>query len=195
MGRDKASAVLGGVSMLERTVDTLAEICADVVVVSSREETPTGAWDVIGDLRPSAGPLAGLEAALSYGAREGYHAVFVLACDLPLVGVALVREVLRVGQLNEGLDTAAGAWAAAASRDGVPDFEPLCAAYSITCLPIAAALLDRGEGAARALFKAVDGTRVVPSDSDVDGAEDAPALLNVNTEDDLRRAAAGLSKR
>ena len=181
--------------MLERTVDTLAEICADVVVVSSREETPTGAWDVIGDLRPSAGPLAGLEAALSYGAREGYHAVFVLACDLPLVGVALVREVLRVGQLNEGLDTAAGAWAAAASRDGVPDFEPLCAAYSITCLPIAAALLDRGEGAARALFKAVGGTRVVPSDSDVDGAEDAPTLLNVNTEDDLRRAAAGLSKR
>jgi len=169
--------------MLERTVDTLAEICEDVVVVSSREETPTGAWDVIG------------EAALSYGAREGYHAVFVLACDLPLVGVALVREVLRVRQLKESLDTAAGAWAAAASRDGVPDFEPLCAAYSITCLPIAAALLDRGEGAARALFEAVDGTRVVLSDSEVDGAEDVPALLNVNTEDDLRRAEAGLSKR
>jgi hypothetical protein len=41
----------------------------------------------------------------------------------------------------------------------------------------------------------VDGTRVVPSDSEVDGAEDVPALLNVNTEDDLRRAEAGLSKR
>ena len=181
--------------MLERTVDTLTQIVEDVVVVSSRDETPTGAWDVIDDLRPGAGPLAGLEAALSYGAREGYEVVFVLACDLPLVGADLVLDVLRVRQLKESLDTAAGAWAVAASRDGVPNFEPLCAAYSITCLPIAAALLDRGEGAAWRLFEAVDGTRVVPSDKDVVGSEGLSPLFNVNTEGDLLRAESGLSKR
>ena len=191
MGRDKASVVLGGVSMLERAVDILAEVCPDVVVVSSREETPAGAWEVIEDLRPGAGPLAGLEAALSHGAREGYQIIVVLACDLPLAGADLVREVLRVGQSNENL----GAWAAAAARDGVPDFEPLCAAYSTTCLPVASALLDGGNRAARALFEAVDGARVVPSESDSDGSDHAPGLLNVNTEADLLRAEAGLSKR
>ncbi|HAT38411.1 MAG TPA: hypothetical protein DCS75_07935, partial [Gemmatimonadetes bacterium] len=50
---------------------------------------------------------------------------------------------------------------AAASRRGDPDFEPLCSVYRTECVDIVTGLLDKGERAARSLFEAVDGKKVV----------------------------------
>ncbi|MDH3424699.1 MAG: molybdenum cofactor guanylyltransferase, partial [Gemmatimonadota bacterium] len=169
-GRDKTAESIRGAPMIERAVDALASCCADVVVVSSREDTPVGPWRTIPDDRPDLGPLAGIETALAEAARFGCGAVFVLAADLPLVQSGTVADV--VAELGEGR-------AAAAAREGDPDFEPLCAVYRTDCLDDVAALLDGGESAARALLERVGGARA---------PVDPRTLVNVNTEADLAMA-------
>lgn len=169
-GRDKTAEPVAGVPMIERAVATLGEVCEEVVVVSSRSDTPSGSWTVLPDMRPGLGPLAGVESALAEARRRGYAGVVVLAADLPLVDAALVRRVV---------DGLGDAHASAASRSGEPDFEPLCAVYRVGCLDDVRRLLDGGSAAARALFESVGGVRVVAGE----GAE-----VNVNTAADLARA-------
>jgi molybdopterin-guanine dinucleotide biosynthesis protein A len=189
LGRDKAAVTVGGVSMIERAVGTLAAVCDEVVVVSARADTPVGGWRIVPDLRKSVGPLGGLETSLAWADERGAPAVFVLACDLPLVDEGVVRAVLEGCRRHLPPTSASGSTAGracAASRDGRPDFEPLCALYSTPCLGVATRLLDEGAREARALFQAVDGLRVdVPSGA---ARTEHSALLNVNTEHDLERA-------
>lgn len=172
LGRDKSMERVGGARMIDRAVEALRPSCSEVVVVSSRTGTPTGGWRVVPDRRPSAGPLAGIEAALLEAEAQDAEAVFVLACDLPLASAGVVGAVL--GAL-------ADAPAAAAARPGDPPFEPLCAVYRSRCRRTTTDLLDAGGRSARALFEAVGGTTVdVPGD----------LLLNVNTEAELADARA-----
>lgn len=170
LGRDKAGERVAGERMVDRAVAALRAHCADVVVVSSRVQTPSGDWPRVPDLRVGCGPLAGIEAALDRASSSGASAAFVLACDLPLVDGSVVASVLAAR---------AGARAAAVAREGDPDFEPLCAVYSVDCLPVVTRLLDEGVRAAGALFRAVDGRRVPGG---------GRAEVNVNDEDGLRRA-------
>lgn len=174
LGRDKARESVGDVPLLERAVTALRDTCAEVVVVSSRPDTPAGAWTHISDTRPPCGPLGGVEAALDHAVRGGYDGAFVLACDLPLVDSTVVDAIAAA------LDAAD---ASAPSREGDPDFEPLCAVYRTSCLPALRALLDSGVRAARALFEQVDGVRVEVSHD---------VFLNVNTEADLAGADSAL---
>lgn len=191
-GGDKTKAEVGGLPMIRRAWEALSDSCEEVVVVSSRADTPEGPWRVTPDLRPAAGPLAGIEAALtalgeavsrsggaerqeSPGARG---AVAVLAADMPLVdGVAVARLV----DAYRGAD--ARVQAVAAARNGEPPFEPLCAVYSMGCLPVATALLDEGRWAAVNLFSAMSGLTVALGDA---------ASMNVNTREDRALAEARL---
>lgn len=172
MGRDKASELVGGVSMLETAVAALAGAAgvSEVVVVSSRPETPTGPWRIVPDGRPGGGPLAAIETALVVARDTDAEGVFVLACDLPLIDTTAIDQIVR------GLGEAR---ASAALRDGTPGFEPLCAAYRSDCVGVVKELLGEGHRAAWRLFDAVDGVTV---DVAADG------LLNVNTPADLERA-------
>ncbi|NNF14079.1 MAG: molybdenum cofactor guanylyltransferase [Gemmatimonadetes bacterium] len=192
-GADKTAAEVGGVPMLERAVEALGGPCDEVVVVSSRAGTPGGPWRVIPDLRPGRGPLAGIEAALSAlakqasdgratgaaGAGRRPDAVVVLAADMPFVGPLAVAQLVSA---YDGAD--AGTLAVAAARKGDPPYEPLCAVYSLPCLPIAGRLLDQGRSAARDLFSEVAGVTV-----EIGG--DA-ASVNVNTPADREAADARL---
>ena len=171
-GTDKADAVLAGRTLLERAYATLGEVFAQVVVVSSRPDTPYGPWETISDLREACGPLGGIEAALSRAKAEGLAGTFVLACDLPGVDADVVRTVVDAHERE---------LATAPRRSGEPDFEPLCALYRSECLSVASRLLDDGRRSARSLFEAVEGVQV-------DGLEGA--FVNVNTPADLAEAAA-----
>lgn len=174
-GRDKAAQVVGGVTLVDRAARTLAEVFAEVVVVSSRGAASD--WPGIPDLRPPCGPLGGIEAALQRAEETRFEGAFVLACDLPLVTPETVRAI----------SFALGDFAAAApQRDAAPSFEPLCAAYTTSCLERVSALLDAGERAAHALFDSVSGTTLGLSPAD---------FINVNTVADGRRAESELSAR
>ena len=190
LGRDKAAEPVGGRRMIDRAVSALEDHCTDVVVVSSRADTPSGAWRRIEDARPDGGPLCGIEAALLHARASGREGAIVLAVDLPLVGAQdighLVRAYHAPRNVSPAIDSAGTfptARAVAAKRTGQPDFEPLCAIYATGCLPQVQQLLDRGERAAQALFRSVDGRRVP-------GLEGA--ALNVNEKRDLEAALTAL---
>ncbi len=170
MGRDKAALPVAGRPMIERAVAALAAGCHEVVVVTARDQTPDGGCRVVPDRRPSCGPLGGLETALAEARDGGYDAVAVLAVDLPLVDAQGVEALLAAREADVPV---------AASRTGIPPFEPLCAVYPVGVLGTATRLLDEGERAARALFETLGG-RVV------DGV--AGADVNVNEPADVVRA-------
>ena len=90
-GSDKALAELGGHTLLDRAVATLAAQC-DAVVVAGRAEAPA---PVVAD-RPQAelGPLGGLNGALHHAAAHGFDAVL----SIPVDGFALPPDL--IGELS-----------------------------------------------------------------------------------------------
>lgn len=178
-GGPKGPADVGGRSLVSRAVETLSAVVSPVLVVSSRPVGPVDAA-VIPDLTPGAGPLAGLEAALVEADARGLDGVFLLACDLPLVEPGVVRAV--AGALGT-----AGAVAPARTGGGV---EPLCAAWAVGSLAAVREALASGDRSLHALFRAVGGTALAPTE--LPGGP-GNAFLNVNTQEDRARAEEALA--
>jgi molybdopterin-guanine dinucleotide biosynthesis protein A len=172
-GSDKAAALLGGKTLVERAAETLGRVFAEVVIVSSRPQT-IGAWPHVPDLRQGLGPLAGIEAALLRAKDVGYDGAFTLACDMPLVDESAVRSV--VAALGDG-------WAAAPTSGEGGGIEPLCAAYRVECLPAISRALDEGRLAAHELLTSVGGLTIALPEQ---------LFLNVNTPEDHARVSAVL---
>jgi molybdopterin-guanine dinucleotide biosynthesis protein A len=170
LGGPKAAVRLGGLTLVERAVATLAARCRRVVVVTRPGvPLPPLAVPVVEDIP---GPACALRAlATGLGALDAEE-VLVLACDLPLAGPVL-----------DALLAAPGGTAVAGAAGGDP--QPLCARYPrAEALAAAERLLASGALAARGLLGAL-GARLV----DAEG----PALLNVNAPADLERARAILT--
>ncbi len=92
MGRDKAGIEVAGSSLLSRTRTALTAALgsgAPVVTVGSPGDPRPGPW--VPDLRPGAGPLAGLEAALAWGRHQDLAAVLVVGVDHPWLEPAVLR--------------------------------------------------------------------------------------------------------
>jgi molybdopterin-guanine dinucleotide biosynthesis protein A len=90
-GSDKALAEIGGRTLLDRAVTTLARQC-DAVVVAGRAAAPA---PVIADLpRAAMGPLGGLCGALQHGFERGFDAVL----SIPVDGFDLPADL--VGELS-----------------------------------------------------------------------------------------------
>lgn len=139
MGRDKASVVVGGVTLLERTVATLQAVCDEVMVVVARGGAPAELPPdvrIIVDRLPDAGPLGGLEAALAAATHE---LVVVAAVDMPDLAGAVLAAQLAMAESHPDLE------AITLPCQGSPDGEPLHAVYRRATLPRITALLASGE--------------------------------------------------
>ena len=138
MGRDKGALPFGGKTLLTRMIERWTGVF-DGVAVSVDQVGRYGPLPVpeLADLRPKAGPMAGLEAALTLG---GADVVFLTAVDLPFSDPSLATQLAHLrGDADVCLIRRA---------DGRP--EPLFALYAASCLPVVSRSLDRGE---RALFR------------------------------------------
>lgn len=170
LGRAKAAAPLAGQTLLERAVGLLGERLGEVIVVSRSEiPLPPVAVPVVHD-RP--GPGCPLNAILTGLSASTAAEALVLACDLPFSGPLL-----------DALLAAPSGRAAAGAAGGRP--QPLCARYPrAEAAEAAEDLLAAGELRAGALLERLGATMIPARDG---------ALANVNTPDDLRRAARRLS--
>lgn len=185
LGTDKALAEVDGKASLARVADAAAPVVRSLVVVSGdrpahqlaltsggadggdADGSPAGSdrlgstdlrWSA--DLRPEAGPLAGIEAGL-LAADPG--PCLVLACDLPLLEsapLAALLETLTAGRRG-GWDASGFESAGSASDLPPPDTaggppravvpvtagrrQPLCAAVERRAAAVASTLLDAGE--------------------------------------------------
>lgn len=171
MGRDKASLPWGDSDLLHTVLVALAPVCGRLIVVSNIPRViRLPGVDVVADLYPGCGPLAGIHAGLT-AAGDGYS--FVTACDMPHI------------------DGSAAAWLAAAAEDydaAVPridgHYNPLHAVYHRRCLPVAGAMLAAGRHRAADLFAAVRTREVTAAELAVFDPG-LGMLRNLNTPEDL----------
>ena len=181
-GRDKASADLLGLPLLQRVLDRLAGLVDDcVLVVRAEQQLPAlraSRFRVAEDLFPNAGPLGGLYTGLKVVAAD--HALTV-ACDMPFLEPGLLAELVRLGEHYAAVIPV---------YDGLP--QPLCASYSKACLPVLLRYLEAG---VYQLRDAVDALSPCYLEPEVWRRLDPDALsfLNINRQEDLEHAVSLLS--
>src|SRR5262245_50285651 len=95
-GRNKAFAAVGGEPIAARTIRVLRETFPQVIVATNTPDDYAGfGVDVVADVYPGRGPLAGLHAAM----RITRHPhLFAVACDMPGLDADVIRLLLgRIG--------------------------------------------------------------------------------------------------
>lgn len=184
LGHDKALLELAGERLAERAAAALGRVVRDVVVAAPAESEAARLLPLplAADRYPGAGPLAGLEAGLAWAAGRP---VFALACDLPLVGEALIRHLLAAGRPGAG----AAAWVVADAAGGRP--QPLCGLYSAACRGEAERCLEAGRLAVHAFLDRLD-TTIVRLDAALPFYH-PELLLNLNRPADVERARRALA--
>jgi molybdopterin-guanine dinucleotide biosynthesis protein A len=173
MGMDKARVELGGETLLERALQLLDGVTADVrIACGPTPRYEECARELVLDREPDLGPLGGLEAALS-SADTDY--VVAVACDMPRLEASLIRELVDTA-LARGLDACV-----LRSRRGV---EPLCGVWRVSMSTPIRSVLERNERRVVAVFDELldNGARPAVGFVDVDDDE---FVRNVNTPSDL----------
>jgi molybdenum cofactor guanylyltransferase len=178
LGRDKASEMLRGRSLLQRVIDRLDGLADEYVVVkaASQELPPVFASrpiTVVEDLHPGAGPLGGVYTGLS---SMDTPRAFAVACDMPLLQPRLLRALLRLAPDHD---------AVVPINNALP--EPLCAIYAASCLPAIKSQIDSGRFKMTSFLDSVNVRYVEPSEWQRFDAEGL-SFFNLNGEDDLARA-------
>jgi molybdopterin-guanine dinucleotide biosynthesis protein A len=184
MGRDKAALAVDGETLAARAARRLLVVCPRVAIADGGRGLVPG-LPCLPDA-PGAGPAAGILGA----AREWPgHPLLVLACDLPRVSEALLRELVRLLPVTPV--TAGGEAGAAADPDWVVPrwergLEPLCALYRPAALAALAAAVERGIAAPHRLAEAA-GLRVrfLEGERLRRCGHPADLFLNLNTAHDL----------
>ncbi|MEW6511687.1 MAG: molybdenum cofactor guanylyltransferase [Bacteroidota bacterium] len=170
MGRDKALIPFKGIPMAAHIVATLAHAVGHVVVVTSPDRSYSfQGIDVIHDIFPGQGPLAGIHAAFETLRADS---LFVLACDTPFVRVELIRHII---------DQSRDASVTVAEMGG--RVHPLCGLYRSPVLPAITRRLNEGKLKVKDLLEEVGAKRVLIGPDLSFYRENL--LANVNTKNDF----------
>lgn len=175
MGTDKASLKIGGVTQLERILELVRPLTADIYLSVAHLSEGTSAFNsersklnvqLLPDLEPSPGPLGGLQAAFQHDPESNW---LVIACDLPL----LKNEDLQ--SLVDHHDDKKDATCFLNPLDDHP--EPLCALYSPSAAVKLGIVLEKNQRCARRFLASLERTDLRPTDS--------RSLLNLNRPEHL----------
>ena len=130
-----------GSTMIEAVATALGAVCEHLVILGAEDAMPV--LPHIADLRPSCGPLGGIEALLASGIDTQYLAC---PCDLPFVTSELFNALLQPTQ----------ATATVLRLEGSQQIEPLPARISAEAIDATKCLLDEGRRAVYQLMAAID---------------------------------------
>jgi|SRR5271165_3834220 len=136
-GRDKALVELAGKTMLARTIELVASVCSETMIVAGKGKYSSGPAPLIADHWPGQGPLGGILTALQASARRGLQLEWnlMVSCDMPF----LTREWLEF--LCEQSQRSAAQVVVAESPNG---WEPLCACWKTAAAPGVQKTFDSG---------------------------------------------------
>jgi molybdopterin-guanine dinucleotide biosynthesis protein A len=176
MGRDKALMELGDRPLIEIVVEQIAQVCGEVLIVSSDVEPYTSfGVPVVADRFRDVGVLGGLHAGL----EAASHALaLAVGCDMPFLNPQLLRAFAGWA---EGFDLAL-------LRCG-EQVEPLHAAYRRTCLPAIEAVIRAGKRRIISFFPRVR-VRYVTLEEVAPFDPQLTSLRNVNTPEEWEVAQA-----
>lgn len=172
MGTDKGLIEYHGVPQREYLYNLLSQVCENTFI-SLREEQEDelpAAMKTIVDLNEFKGPYNGL---LSAHKKYPDVAWLVLACDLPLMDLDALKELISQR------DSAKEATAFALKENPLP--EPLCAIWEPQALQQSIEYLESGNGTCPRKYLINHDTKLVfPKSENV--------LLNANSEEDYKEA-------
>ena len=178
MRAPKAFMEVGGVQMIRRALMALAPVFSETLIVANDPGLFGGLGvRVVPDsvrFRDLKGPMTGIYSGLL---EACYDRAFVTGCDMPFIEPRLV--VWMAGQLA-GHDMVVPRVGGKA--------EPLFAFYRKTAARALEAALSRGERSLQAVLKGLD-VRYAEEDEMREFDPQLCSLINVNTPDDLERAA------
>lgn len=169
-GSDKAAVLLGGRTLLDRALDTLRPLCGRLMAAGTRVRPAVADVQVVDDVFAGCGPISGIHAAL---AASPLPYALVVAVDM----VALKPDLLELIR-----DWPEPAQVAVPFVNGY--YEPLCARYHTSCLPVVEENIRAGRRKVFDFYPQVTVARV--SESELRRVD--PQLVsfrNVNTPDDL----------
>jgi molybdopterin-guanine dinucleotide biosynthesis protein A len=124
MGVDKALLPFRGGALAGHVAAAVAAAAGSATLIGDPQKYGHLGYKVLPDRTPGAGPLGGIETALSHTAADWN---LVLACDMPAASAGFLRELLA-GAENAGADALLPA-----GPSGRP--EPLSAVYHRRCAP------------------------------------------------------------
>jgi len=133
MGRDKALLPFRGGALAGHVAATVAAAAGSVTLIGDPQKYGHLGYAVLPDRQPGAGPVGGIESALSYTAADWN---LVLACDMPALPAEFLRGLLDAAELA-GADVLAPAGPSGR-------LEPLSAVYHRRCLQTLRRALDAG---------------------------------------------------
>ena len=177
MGGDpKALLDLGGRRIIDRVVDAVSAVLADLLVVTNTPEL----YRFLGlpttpDAVPGAGSLGGIYSGLK---AAGTDAIFTVACDMPFLSPEAIRLVVEYADDADVVIPRVGG-----------QLETLHARYGRRCLAPMEARIETGRLKITGFF---DEVRVaeIPEVEIARVADPAVVFMNVNTPDELARARA-----
>jgi molybdopterin-guanine dinucleotide biosynthesis protein A len=178
LGRDKAVEPIGGLPLIRRVIDRIAQVTDEVVVViadqARRKALPLDDEQTTSvDRYPGCGSLGGIFSGLTEAEQPWGITV---ACDMPFLNVALLRHMM---ELRENVD------AVVPIVEGRP--EPTHALYSKVCLPAMEQRLQSRDLKISGFFEQVR-VRYIPEEEVASLDPDFLSFFNINTPDDLDRA-------
>ena len=162
MGRDKALLDDRGIPLAGRVAAAVAAAAGSATLVGDPEKYGHLGYPVLPDRIPGAGPLGGIETALSHTPADWN---LVLACDMPGITPEFLLRLLAAAE-NCDCDAVL-----ASGPSGMP--EPLAAVYHRRC---AGALRNALEAGTRKVTDALAGLAVRRF-----AVSDAASLENLNT--------------
>ena len=123
MGANKAFLDVGGVRLIDRTLEIYKTLFDDIVIVTN---DPLAYLEfseatVVTDIYKGRGPLGGIYTGLFYAKNP---LAFVSACDMPFLSTAFISFLLSQTGRHDII--------VPVTADG---YQPLCALYSRHCLP------------------------------------------------------------
>ena len=175
-GEPKALMELGGKRIIERSVDVLAPVLPDLLIVTNTPELYGFlGLPMVPDVFPDHGSLGGIYTGLK--AAKG-DAAFTVACDMPFLKAEVVRLVVsRAGEADVVIPKVG------------EQYETLHALYAKACLRHMEAALQAERFRVVGFFPKVK-VLEIPEAEVARIADPSICFMNVNTPDELTRARA-----
>jgi len=174
MGGNKAFLNFRGQTLLERARTTLSAACGNVTIVGDPE--PFASYgQVVSDVFPGCGPLAGIHAALKHSSAE---VNLMLAVDMPFVSSDLLKFLLEAATDTNAMVTVPRT---------IRGLQPLCAVYRRAFAPFAERALREGRYKIDATFAEVP-IHVIGGEKLAAAGFSDKDFFNVNTPGDYRMA-------
>lgn len=176
-GSDKAFAKVRGIAIIEYLLLLLSPLFNRVIIVSNLvEKYERYNVKIVSDKVTGTGPLGGIYSGL---VESDLEKNFVIACDMPLVSLNLIKHMLSF----DGYDAV------------IPKIdekvEPLCAVYSKNSISEIEKQITMGDLKVRNLYKKIK-TKYLEEEEIKNYDPELKSFFNVNLREDLKEAEACL---